>query len=62
MSPFEHCARAMSNEEYNSFIKGGINTVLNNGRLEYEVEDFQKGWCNNFRGFIQYRYLIEGSN
>jgi thymidylate synthase ThyX len=62
MSPFEHCARAMSNEEYNSFIKGGINTVLNNGRLEYEVEDFQKGWCNNFKGFIQYRYLIEGSN
>ena len=47
MSPFEHCARAMSDVEYDTkFFKqhSGI------------AED---GWCNNFRGWIQYRYLIE---
>ena len=49
MSPFEHCARAMSDVEYDTkFFKqhSGI------------AED---GWCNNFRGWIQYRYLIENN-
>lgn len=49
MSPFEHCARAMSDIEYDTkFFKqhSGI------------AED---GWCNNFRGWIQYRYLIENN-
>jgi thymidylate synthase ThyX len=52
MSPFEHCARAMTKEEYRLFnkgipyIKGKGGTTLN-------------GWCNNFKGFIQYRYLLE---
>lgn len=51
-SPFEHCARAMSDEEYNSFIKGDTN----NDGVDFKTT---LGWCNNFRGFIQYRYLIE---
>ena len=28
MSPFEHCARAMDNDEYDSFIKGNIMILL----------------------------------
>lgn len=45
-SPFEHVARAMSREEY---LKFGIQTDLGG----------ENGWCRNFRGFIQYRHLIE---
>lgn len=43
MSPFEHVAKAMTDREYESFGKNNK----------------EKGWCNNFKGFIQYRYLIE---
>lgn len=51
-SPFEHCARAMSDEEYYKFFKGKVE----------DPEYFNgNGWCNNFRGFIQYRYLIENN-
>ena len=66
-SPFEHCARAMTVEEYSSFIKGSfiqeteidadgfidISTHINNSS--------SFGWCNNFKGFIPYRYIIENS-
>lgn len=52
-SPFEHCARAMSDKEYANFSK----TSLSN--LDNRVIDI--GWCNNFKGFIQYRYLIENN-
>lgn len=49
-SPYEHCARAMSSEEYYHFING-------------YVEDPQyyggNGWCRNFRGFIQLRNLLD---
>jgi hypothetical protein len=48
-SPFEHVARAMSKEEYDYFyVSDGPNP-----------EDFHAGWCRNFKGFIQYRRLIE---
>lgn len=43
MSPFEHCAKTMTPNQYTSYTK-------NNDDI---------GWCNNFKGFIQYRYLIE---
>ena len=49
-SPFEHCAKAMSDEEYQNFRKG------------YTTASFRgetRGWANNYRGFVQYRYLIE---
>lgn len=54
MSPFEHCAKAMNDEEYNYFTK----TVMdkNKGMIVH------RGWCNNFKGFIPYRYLIENEN
>lgn len=47
-SPFEHNARAMSNQEYEEFY------TCNDGTGD--------GWCRNFRGFIQYRHLIEKHN
>ena len=50
MSPFEHCAKAMSDEEYQNFRKG------------YTTSSFRgetRGWCNNYRGFINYRYILE---
>lgn len=56
MSPFEHVARCMSEEEYYNFVKGVV--------LEYEsgnrvFSESAFGWCNNFRGWVPYRYLIE---
>ena len=49
-SPFEHCAKVMSDEEYQNFRKGYTTTSFRGET---------RGWCNNYRGFIQYRYLIE---
>lgn len=80
MSPFEHCARVMSDEEYYSFIKGKVPTQVDKyGITNLEMMPFatgeppvgfsglnsnngnKYGWCNNFRGFIPYRYLIENN-
>ena len=62
-SPLEHCARAMSNEEHNSYLKGVIELIdidepEYNGGI-YEPKFSEKGWCNNFKGFIPYRYLVD---
>lgn len=66
MSPFEHCARAMKGDEYYYFIKGKLidcdseGDNQEGGRWEdVFIENSTVGWCNNFRGFIPYRYLIE---
>jgi len=56
-SPFEHVARCMSNEEYRSYIKGKC--VINSISDEVIAPVINEGWCNNFKGFIQYRYLLE---
>ena len=46
-SPLEHCAKAMTQEEYwSSFGTTAQNTKGN-------------GWCNNFKGFIPYRYMVD---
>lgn len=55
MSPFEHCARAMTLAEYETFVKGKLS--LNEFLIE--VDKKHAGWCNNFKGFIPYRYIIE---
>ena len=62
-SVFEHCARAMSDEEHNSYLKGVIELIdidepEYNGGI-YEPKFSEKGWCNNFKGFISYRYFID---
>jgi hypothetical protein len=43
-SPMEHCARAMSNEEYETFIKGEIDTG-------FDIDHNVQGWCRNYKGF-----------
>lgn len=64
-SPFEHCAKAMSDNEYYSFIKGNFNQEIEidaDGFIDISTHSNNSnsfGWCNNFKGFIQYRYLIE---
>lgn len=50
MSPFEHCARVMDENEYVNSIK----SCQTDNKVEISY-----GWCNNIRGFIQYRYLAE---
>ena len=74
-SVFEHCARAMSNEEFVSFTKSIHSTSnkvekTNQGGLrqgEVIVNDFivnreeHYGWCNNLKGFIPYRYMIDNN-
>lgn len=47
MSPFEHVAFAMSEEEENEKY-----FHMENGKK-------QPGWCRNFRGFIQYRSILD---
>lgn len=51
-SPFEHVAKCMSEDEYYQSVKGNR---FNNK----ELNDSNYGWCGNFKGFIQYRYLLE---
>jgi len=51
-SPLEHCARAMDRGEYAfSFYKGAL--------TETNKDKDNSGWCRNFKGFIQYRHLVE---
>ena len=69
-SVFEHCARAMSDEEYLTNIKGKIDADeyhLDNkdGFPNYvnptgiSIENSISGWCRNFKGFLSYRSIIE---
>lgn len=58
-SPFEHIAKCMTDVEYTVYINGfiGFNSKEvapdNFGKYPYE------GWCRNYRGFIQYRSLVD---
>jgi thymidylate synthase ThyX len=52
-SPFEHVAKAMTNQEYYQFRNGWLDNTSE------EVISQSAGWCRNFRGFIQYRALID---
>jgi hypothetical protein len=52
-SPFEHVAKAMTHQEYYQFRNGWLNNTSE------EVIRQSAGWCRNFRGFIQYRALID---
>jgi thymidylate synthase ThyX len=64
-SPFEHCAKAMSDEEYNSYFSGKLSDVFvaepyDSGEIGIDgiFTKNSNGWCRNFRGFISYRHLI----
>lgn len=47
-SPFEHCAKVMYDYDYYLYSRG------KDGSATHE-----HGWCRNYKGFIQYRDLIE---
>lgn len=55
-SPFEHVAKVMNDDEYAFYCKKEVSNISGDGTLELNVEN---GWCRNFRGFIQYRSLID---
>jgi thymidylate synthase ThyX len=58
-SPFEHCAKAMTEEEYIYNING----KLEDGVFEIPApKEEAEGWCGNFRGFIQLRKTLQGEN
>lgn len=53
-SPFEHCARVMTQYEYESFYKSIADQSTSD-----DGQDIEYGCCRNFSGFIQYRHLLE---
>lgn len=58
-SPLEHCARCMSDEEHFHFTKTKPAFTEEEKNKGNEVVDF--GWCNNFKGFIPYRYMVDNN-
>lgn len=58
-SPFEHIAKAMTENEYYTFVKGKGEYEPVTSITQFDEKDY--GWCNNFKGFIQYRYLLENN-
>jgi len=72
-SPMEHCARAMTDKEYDTYIKGKVPsrigiTDFQSGlsrqtrKESIEITKQVGGWCRNFKGFIQYREILENVN
>lgn len=62
-SPFEHCAKDMSEDEYVRHIFGVAGwEEAGGGFSSLRVDQDTKGWCGNFRGFIQYRKTFENEN
>lgn len=56
-SPSEHIAKAMSRQDYNHWVRG---ECVNNPISEELIAPvLAEGWCKNFKGFIQYRELLE---
>lgn len=55
-SPMEHCARAMDDDEFDSFYRGKCYLDISE-----EEDESNKGWCYNLKGFIPYRYMIDNS-
>lgn len=58
MSPFEHVAQVMSEEEYYNSLSGDFGVDWN--RKCVVSDDF--GWSGNFRGFIQLRKTLPNEN
>lgn len=60
-SPFEHCARAMDDTEYESFHKGQFvpSTDEISSDIGMAIGPNSFGWCRNYKGFIQYRHILE---
>ena len=54
-SPFEHCAKAMTEEEYIGYRRGDSEY----GHSIYPIQNKKYGWSRNLKGFKQYREIIE---
>lgn len=64
-SPFEHCAKAMTRDEYRSNIRGSVKLQqITRHSKAYESGDTPEaeGWSGNLKGFVQYRKIFEGEN
>lgn len=55
-SPFEHCAKVMTDWEYQSFVRGNVLPIDDETNFR---EKQSEGWCRNYKGFIQYREILE---
>lgn len=53
-SPFEHCARAMTESEMQQFV--------HTQEISTNPSGVEFGWSGNFRGFIQYRKFFQNEN
>ena len=53
----------MDKEEYAEFIKGRFEVTHSEPGYEDlgEFSASSKGWCNNFKGFIPYRYMVDNA-
>jgi thymidylate synthase ThyX len=52
-SPFEHVARVMTENEYQTYLRVEV------AKKDEIKNNYSQGWCRNFRGFIQQRALID---
>ena len=61
MSPTEHVARAMNENEYQMYVQGKKEPFMDDNAsvdMYTDSEDMQ-GWCKNFHGWIPYREMVE---
>lgn len=62
-SPFEHCAKAMSELEYQEIYVSGKGQLRHSDYANSYVSHREnQGWCGNFRGFMQYRKMFSNEN
>lgn len=63
-SPFEHCARAMTDEEYETHVSGTIPSLIKSGSMKglTGIPPETMGWCKNFHGWIPYRAMFPNEN
>lgn len=62
LDTFVHCARVMSDEEYNSLIRGKISYIDNIDYITLNEDNSSNdilGWSDNYKGFISYKNIIE---
>ena len=59
-SPLEHCNRAMTPYEYETFIKGEGVAYMGEEGIRFE-DSSAHGWCTNIKGFIPYSYMIDNN-
>ena len=58
-SPTEHIAKAMTEEEHNSYVKGKASNKGTDLMPMWVLPNEAKGWCRNYRGFIMFRDLLD---